>query len=86
MKAQDLIALAELVENYLPLTEKLIPLIQEVGKETKPLLENLSDAIVDLQIRAFNRYLDSGMSREEAMLFVIDSRIALEKITEGLKK
>ena len=79
MEVQDLIVLVQLIE-------KVIPLIQELGKETKPLLESFSDAVVDLQVRAFNRYLDSGMSREEAMLLVLDSKFALGKISGNLNQ
>ena len=71
MNAHEAIVLVAEIEQYLPLVKKISPLIEQFGSDIMPTIEKAFDGWCDLQIRQFNRFLDNGMSREEAMKLVM---------------
>lgn len=79
MKAEELNVLLEVVKEYQPLIKACLPLLGEVGSDVRPLIESLVDALADLQIRFFNRLLEKGMNREEALR-------TLNSVTAGMGK
>ncbi len=63
----ELNELVQLIKMYQPLIKACVPLLMEIGSDIHPVIEKAVDASADLQIRFFNRLIDKGMSREEAL-------------------
>jgi len=83
MKIEEIMELLGQAQAIIELIKVVRPVVQEVGSEVLPLLEGISDGIVDLKIRAYNRYVDDDFSHEDAMLLVMNSQFAIE---EALKR
>ena len=79
MDAKEILELVAEGEEYLPILKEAIPLIQKAGVEIRPLLEGLIDNTVDLQVRAFKRYIDNDLTREEALVMCINSKLGIER-------
>jgi len=86
MEANDVLAVVGMLEEYMPVVEKAVPLIARAGTEIKPLLESMTDTLVDLQIRSIKRYQEAGMSREEAILLSINAKFSLLEASKNMKK
>ena len=83
MKAEDALEIIQVLEQYLPVIEESIPLLYKVGNILKPVVADLTDSIVDSNCRMFHRYVEDGMSREEALALVISTT---QNITKSFNK
>ena len=86
MTADKVLEVVGMIEEYLLVAEKVVPLVAQTGKKIKPLLESLTDTTVDLTIRAVMRYEKAGMTREEAILLSLSTKIAIKEATKNMKK
>lgn len=77
MEANEILAVVGAFEEYMPVVEKVVPLIGKAGSELRPLIEQLTDFSVDMQLRAITRYENAGMSREQAVLLTINTKAAV---------
>lgn len=78
---EEYIALAK---EFKPVAGAIVDIIKSYGPELKDLAESICDGAVDLKIRAIQRYVDSGIfTKEEAMLLVMDSALAIQRIMSG---
>ncbi len=76
-----------LIKEYVPIVHDTIPMAREVGKELIPILESMTDSMVDLQLRALKRYKDAGLDHNDAMKLVVSHKIALmEGFNRGKNK
>ena len=67
----------ELVEEYMPVIQAILPKLKMLGGELMPLMEDLTDTMVDLQLRALDRYMNKGLRFDDAMKLVLSHKIAL---------
>lgn len=77
MKPEELEEITQLIEKYVPSIKNIIPILEEIGREALPLFENLTDIMVDLQLRALRRYKKAGINHDDAMKLVLSHKIAL---------
>ena len=68
--------------EYLEIFRAVLPYIKEVGTEIKPLLENVVKFHVEATCFAFDKYIDYGFSREEAMQLVLQNK---QEVSEFIK-
>ena len=64
-------------ESFRPLVKKVIDTIESYGPELSGLFDDLIDYSIKRNTKTFNMYIKAGFSREEAMLFILNSKVAL---------
>ena len=81
----DVLELLDDVNEFKPLVGKITKVLIEYGGEFKELFDAIQDRIVDSRIRIIRKYQDSGFTKEEAILFTLDSNVALRTYLENIK-
>lgn len=74
-KAEDLkeiIQIIEIADEFVPIVKKGVEKSNTLLREFRPLIDNFVDYIADSKIKMINKYLDSGFSRDEAILMTLD--------------
>lgn len=82
MKKEDLIEYIELlesVEEVKPLIAPLVETVKSFSSELAPLLDGISDYMVDKKIANIKRFEADGFTREEALLLTMDMQTSILK-------
>jgi hypothetical protein len=74
------------VESFRPLVQKVLDIIESYGLEVARLFDGLTDYSVKRITKTFNMYRDNGFSREEAILLVLNSKVALLEALNNYNK
>lgn len=86
MNTEDIEGITEVIKEYLPVVRKVIPLIAELKDDLKPLINDFSDYLVDLQLRSLRRFKDAGLDHDDAMKLVLNQKISLADALNNMKK
>ncbi len=74
----DILDVLDQAEQFRPLVKKMLKVFKSYGPEISKVIDDLIDYSVKRNTKTFNMYLKEGFTREEAMLFLLNSKIALE--------
>ena len=85
MKATEILEIVSEAAEFMPIVRAMVPLVMEAGGEIKPVMESLIDGLVDLQVRAFDRYVKAGMTRGEALTMCVSTKVAFEQLNNSKK-
>ncbi|MFH1952535.1 MAG: hypothetical protein ABIL06_13060 [Pseudomonadota bacterium] len=80
--SEDIAELSEIikeVDQFRPLVTMILDTLKSFGPELKQIPESIVLWGIDLKIAMIKRIEDAGFSREEAILLVIDFRLALQE-------
>lgn len=72
-----------IIKEYIPIAENSI-------EKMAPVLDKISKRIVhwlrEQNVESFNFYLKNGFSRAEAMMFIFDAKISLQRYIDSIGK
>ena len=69
--------------EYLEIFRAMLPLIKDAGSEVKPLLESISKFRTENTCKTFDRYIEHGFSREEALQLIMYNK---QELSDFLQK
>jgi hypothetical protein len=79
MEKEAIRSLVEDAEEFKPLLLVGIAVLKSFGKEVVPIIDDLVNWVVDTNIRVIARYAAAGLTREHAVLLLLNSHAALGK-------
>lgn len=82
----EFVAILNEAESFRPLVKKVLDTIESYGPELARLFDDLADYSVKRNAKTFNMYRDNGFSRKEAMLLVLNSKVALSEALNNHNK
>ena len=78
------------IEMLLGEVDQYLPLVKKVTDKLAPVLDELAERISKYNrqsnVDAFKFYVDSGFTRSEALLLVINANAAMEKAMQNINK
>lgn len=65
------------IEEYRPVIKMVIEKLESFGPDVKNFLTKLSVGAADIQSETFFRYIEKGLSREEALALVLNQNLTI---------
>ena len=79
----QLVGYIELAREFKPVAVQAVDVLFEYAPEIRRLVSSVSDGVVDMTVRAINRYMDQGFTKEEAMYLTTMNK---DNLREGMSR
>lgn len=78
MSVEAILELIKLADLYKPIVKSLVESVVSYGSEIRPIVDGVSDYMVERNSKSFKRYVEEfGFSREEAVLLILNQNANL---------
>lgn len=81
----DILELLDEANEFKPLVRKVIKILMEYRDEFKELFDGIQDCMINSRVKTIHKYQNLGFTKDEAILFTLDSKVALQTHLKNIK-